>query len=367
MAERDFPEDETSAFDLEQDFEESAPVASSGTSSDPIARAQAEEARSSRNFKLAIGGGLASVALLCGGLFLTPLGSSHNVLKPTTPSTTSTVSTQQDNSQGKKQGSPSSGPKSAQPSSKTSGSSDDGFWTQPGARQPIEVPAWQQDSYQSLPEAKGKQLIVAAYSDREFSQAANRLPSEAGGYTNDTAKATLADGSPNPMYSYWTAEEYQYETGSYLSRILNPDYGNWRFLQYASNHPNKAFNVQAVEDMFTRSYLVANTGKPYGGWVPFYGDWQENDYGMGDRLLTAGPRWYGEVESSRSTFTYNDALKQYTVTLTAQVKYTAWAQDQSKLEKRGTLTLQFVPNKGAYATPSPHKVLINQATLKVTS
>lgn len=229
---------------------------------------------------------------------------------------------------------------------------------------PIELEDWLKTPHGFTTPEEIKSALVASYAESELFSTSNTLPSEASGYTADANNELLEDGTLNPMYSYWTAESFQVETAEYIERLLNPVFGGWDLYQYSAYPASHAFDVTTIEDMFTNNWRSANIDKPYAEYIPVFADWGGNDYGMGDVLLTSGTRWFGQVTNSNTNFVYNDEIQQYNVTMTANVKFTAWAKDQSKLEKTGTLTLNLVPNIDN-ENESGRKVLIENASLKV--
>lgn len=219
-------------------------------------------------------------------------------------------------------------------------------------------------SAQSVIDEKLKKEILDYYSDSEMTSSSNTLPSEESGYTSDPAQEYLEDGSMNPYYSFWTAEVFQAEVGTDIQRLINPSFGGWDLYQYSAYPANTYFNMDLVSDMFTERWITDNSSKNMSEYVPVYADWEGNDYGLGDQLLDSGPRWYGQVTSSNTTFQYDDSIQQYTVNMEINVKYTAWTKSQTKLEKNAVLTLKLVPNING-AGKSSHRVLIDEASLKV--
>lgn len=194
--------------------------------------------------------------------------------------------------------------------------------------------------------------------------ASGTLPYEAAGYTSNDAQALLDDGTINSEYSYWTAEVFSAEATVAVERLLNPTFGEWGLIQYPAYPGNEAYDPNMLGDLFTNRYLDANVDSEYSEYIPVYADWNGDNYGGNDDLLESGPRWYGEVVSSQTEFVYNEENNSYTATMTADVKFTAWAKDQSKLEKNGTLVIKFVPNTNNEGDAN-HKVLIDDASLKV--
>lgn len=244
---------------------------------------------------------------------------------------------------------------------------DQDFYMEDGKYYPTKVPEWSKkeynDSGRNLSDYKND--VINSFNTLEFYNAANTLPSESSGYTSDKSKQTLDDGSLNPYYSFWTSEVFDSEVGSYLERLLNPTFGGWQLYQYPAYPGNKDFDLSLVSDMFTSKWMNDNANKQMSDYVPVYADWNGDNYGGNNNLLDSGPRWYGEVESTETKFTYDDSTQNYNVHMVAHVKFTAWSKDQSKLEKNGTLTLDLVPNANNENTSTKNRVLISNATLKV--
>lgn len=205
-----------------------------------------------------------------------------------------------------------------------------------------------------------KSSLYQKLATTDVDSASNTLPSEKSGYTSDDSKEII-DGIPNPDYSYWTKESFQADLGNSIERLINPIYGGWAFYQYSENNP-AAFDVNIMSDMFTNDYLEKHSTSNPSNYIPVFADWNSNDYGMGDILLTNGSRWMGEVIYSDTEFVYNDDTNSYNVNYTAQVRFVAWSVNQETLEKYGTLKLKLVPNNLNQGSSS-HKVLIDDASL----
>lgn len=259
---------------------------------------------------------------------------------------------------------------------------EDEFYKKDKNRFPVETDDWQEEPFSPELEVKetlevdGAEIPVVDYRNikskdiidtwegTSLANSSNMLPSEETGYTADPSKEFNEDGSLNPYYSYWTSEVFTFETGMHVERLLNPTVGSWGIYQYPSYSANSQFGLNSIADMFTNDWRVRNAGKSYSEYVPVYADWDSNSYGMGDQLLVSGPRWYGKVADSVSDFTYNEETFQYDVVFTADVIFTAWTQDQRKLEKTGKLTLNLVSNANGVSN-SGYRVVIDDASLKV--
>lgn len=241
---------------------------------------------------------------------------------------------------------------------------DDDFYHEDGKYFPTKVEKWQKKPYEEQKDSELKKDIIKTGSTTSLGSSANILPSENSGYTSDDSKVEV-DGGLNPYYSYWTAEVFTSEAGEHIERLLNPTFGDWSRVQYSSYPGNKNLEFDSkIKDMFTNNWVNKNKDKKYSEYVPILADWKGNDYGMGDKLLSSGPRWYGEITDSTYDFKFSEDTQQYTVDVKSDVKFIAWSKDQSKLEKTGTLTLTFVSNEDG-KNDSGYKVLINKASLKV--
>ena len=173
----------------------------------------------------------------------------------------------------------------------------------------------------------------------------NTLPAKANGYTDDLKEQNLEDGSPNPQFSYWTVEGFNEFVGIALYRFANPVFGEWE--AYTVSGKKETLNNPVVyvhlKDLFDPKYLEEVKGKPIRQWLPIFADWDNNDYGMKDKLLD-GPRWMGEIENVNVKFDYDKNSRNYRAFVSANVTYKAWAKDQSVLEKKGVIS--FTVNKG---------------------
>jgi hypothetical protein len=295
-------------------------------------------------------GGLLAAGVTAGFLFFTPFGGDLNFNKnANTSPITVPGSVPNGNSQ-----------KIVQPPEDTT----EDFAKDPSKKYPIKLKDWQTKLHKEQDGDSLKKDILTSLSGSELNSSGNVLPSETSGFTADSSKETLEDGSLNVRYSYWTAEVFQSEVGGYLERLLNPTFGGWEMYQHNGIGSSGYFDTTLISDMFTDRWLSENADKKTAEYVPVFADWGANDYGLKDTLLTTGSRWIGTVTSSNTAFTYDSEKLQYSVDLTAQVKFVAWTKDQTKLEKKGTLTLHLVANADKL-NGSDHKVLIDSANLKM--
>lgn len=187
------------------------------------------------------------------------------------------------------------------------------------------------------------------------------LPSEEAGFTSDDALAITEDGSPNPNYSFWTRESYGAAAGQIVEKFLNPRFGNWEAYQGRGSDPNGIDPKVLFPNTFTDEALK-NT-EPIASWLPIYADWSNNNYGRSD-LSATGARWYGEIQNSISEFVWDEAAGQYTVNLTANVRFTAYKTTGEKVSEKGVLTLELVANPGG-ERGSGGKVLVNRSSLTI--
>lgn len=261
---------------------------------------------------------------------------------------------------------------------------EDNFYQRDDKYFPIETEEWQKTPYDTLDtntepasdneddsvnnsgniDEEFKATIIEYSAGSDIDRASGTLPSEMTGFTADIGKVENPDGSLNPMFSYWTKEVFETELTLIVERLLNPVFGGWEMYQWSEYEANKFFDLSLFSDIFTERYVSENIDEPYSEWIPVYADWGANDYGMKDKILPSGSRWFGEVTSSNIEFVYDDETSQYNVTYVADVKFTAWGQDQSKMEKNGTLVLNLVSNVDQL-NGSNNRVLIDGASLTV--
>lgn len=237
----------------------------------------------------------------------------------------------------------------------------DAPWNSEDGVFPIPLEDWQrlQGTDGLSPENELALLDTMFGSDLNLS--AGVLPSEAGGFTSDDSKISNEDGSLNPLYSFWTQESFTVEAGQILEKFLNPRFGNWEAYQGRGSDPNSIDPVALFPNTFTDAYL--KNERPVAEWLPIYADWNNNGYGRSD-LSASGPRWYGQITSSNSAFTYDDSTSQYSVDFTANVKFTTYKTNGDKVSENGTLKLEFVANPGGDRGPGG-KVLVNKSSLTI--
>lgn len=240
----------------------------------------------------------------------------------------------------------------------------DDFYLEEGKYFPTEVDEWAKTQYSEEKVAESSEAIINTAKSEEIGQTAMLLPSEEVGYTSNEDQKILDDGTFNPFYSYWTMETFDKEARTAIERLINPTFGGWGVYQYPAYNANTEYDQRILNDLFTTNFLKKNEGKPYSEYMPIYADWNSDNYGGQNNLLEAGPRWHGDIKDSTTEFVYDDSSNQYVVNYTADVKFTAWGQDQSILEKNGVLTIKFVANANGEGVSS-HKVLIDEADLKV--
>lgn len=238
------------------------------------------------------------------------------------------------------------------------------FYQTEGNEFPVETEEWQQSSYDPSVLSESRGPILYSTNGSGLKTDSGVLPYEAAGYTSDDSKQRLEDGSINPAYSFWTAESFTAEVAVMQERLLNPTFGGWGLIQYPAYPGNTSYDSDILGDMFTPDFHNRNADKQFSEYMPIYADWNGDNYGGNDSLLETGPRWYGEITNSVYEFVWNDSKNAYDVNVTADVKFTAWAKNQSKLEKNGKLTLKLVANTED-TQDTGHKVLIDDASLKV--
>lgn len=238
-------------------------------------------------------------------------------------------------------------------------------WTEEGKQFPIEMDDWQRNNggvgAGIDPESDQFSQVVQTYYGSDLDSSAGILPSEAAGFTADESLILLEDGSLNPMYSFWTKEVFVGESGIILEKFLNPTYGLWESYQGKGNDPHSIDPKELFQGVFTKRLL--EEGGAVSGWLPIYADWNGNSYGRND-LPNSGPRWFGEIVSSITEFTWDEEAEQYSAQFTGDVRFVSYTSDGKKISQDGTLSLKFVANPSGELGDGG-KVLVDQANLTI--
>lgn len=238
-------------------------------------------------------------------------------------------------------------------------------WTEEGKQFPIEKDDWQRNNGgvgAGIGSDPGQfAQVVETYYGSDLDSSAGILPSEAAGFTADESRIFLEDGSINPGYSFWTKEAFVGETGVILEKFLNPTYGLWESYQGKGNDPHSIDPKELFQGVFTKRLL--EEGGAVSGWLPIYADWNGNNYGRND-LPTSGPRWFGEIVSSITEFTWDEEAEQYSAQFTGEVRFVSYTSDGKKISQDGTLSLKFVANPSGELGDGG-KVLVDQANLTI--
>lgn len=238
-------------------------------------------------------------------------------------------------------------------------------WNEEGKQFPIEKDDWQRNNggvgagIGSDPDQFAQ--VVETYYGSDLDSSAGILPSEAAGFTADESRIFLEDGALNPMYSFWTKEVFIGESGVILEKFLNPTYGLWESYQGKGNNPNSIDPKELFQGVFTERLL--EEGGAVSGWLPIYADWNGNNYGRND-LPDSGPRWFGEIVSSITEFTWDEEAEQYSAQFTGEVRFVSYTSDGKKISQDGTLSLNFVANPSGERGDGG-KVLVDQANLTI--
>lgn len=237
----------------------------------------------------------------------------------------------------------------------------DAPWNKEDKVFPVPLDKWAQKSGVNGVSEEEQKQVLNSFLPTTLGIDAGTLPSEAAGFTSDDGQVTDAEGNLNPAYSYWTKESYTAEVGQIVEKFINPIFGNWEKYEYAGSNPQGIDPAAQFPATFTDELL--NSKQPVQDWLPIYADWNNNDYGRNDFSSTGG-RWYGELESSTSTFKYDEDSSQYTVEFTGDVKFTAYDKDGGKVSEKGTLKLELVANPSGERGLGG-KVLVNRSSLTI--
>ena len=207
--------------------------------------------------------------------------------------------------------------------------------------------------------------VIASVNTQESDlyAASNMLPSEEAGFTSDDSKAVDETGFPNPMYSYWTQEQFVFDTNMILEMFTNPDVGEWGEYELPGSDPAKNFKATSLNPVLSSSLKekIDNDGaKQTNIGLPL--DWGNNEYGMAGQFPEFGYRWYGKVNGIKTQMKYDDSSSAYDVTLTADVTYRALLKNGGSIEKQGTLVLDLISGQKENVESS-RKILVNNASL----
>lgn len=252
------------------------------------------------------------------------------------------------------------------------------FWTEKPYPTQVQLKDWQLAPYNapskggSVDEQNNAKVAlntkVANYNLSVPGVASNLqgLPSRSAGFTDDTSKVKLPDGTLNPAYTYWTLEGFNENVNFTLQRFVNPLFGNWSNYQYSSAKPfvnDGQYLPILFSGLYDPAYLKTMEGKTPSQWIPVYADWASNDYGMSDQLLPSpAPRWMGTLDSVQTKFNFDSTTQMYTAHVEAAVTYVAWSQGQQILKKHGKITFDVLPG-----TPTGNRYMLSNSKLEITS
>jgi hypothetical protein len=224
---------------------------------------------------------------------------------------------------------------------------------------PVELDAWQK---KTLTDENAKEIYPAIemyYNGSILESYALTLPSESTGYTSDPAQELLEDGTLNPMFSYWTKELYVRETGAMLERLINPTFGNW--VEDSSNGRLTDGTYKTLGNLFSKQWLDSH---PNATDLPLFVNSSKTDI----NYLPAGEkRWVGKIANIDSELNYDRSIRNYRVSLVADIVYTSWTQDQEKVTENAQIRLTLVPNQNEYSNGSANHIVIDESQIEVKS
>lgn len=191
--------------------------------------------------------------------------------------------------------------------------------------------------------------IKMKYQHTPLLGAFNLLPSELNGYSPQLPPE-------DDYYAYLTKDEALKISGEYIERLLNPQVGGWRDLQYPSGKASENFNKNLFKDMFTPDYWNKYSTASPKSYFPIYADWNEDNYGMNN--LSDATRWNGRVVDMQVT---QPDFPEQPITVVADVEFAALNDNGSVITKTGKLALELVQSYEEGLRP----LLINEAKLTV--
>lgn len=206
-------------------------------------------------------------------------------------------------------------------------------------RYPVNYQSWQKTPY----EGKIPKELERHYEKNGLGD--DSLPSLSAGYTSDTKKALGKDGLPNPLYSFWTKEEFSRQVGHYIEMIVNPDYG----FATPGQHGDR-IDIDNISEWFTPKMREEALSNPSGSWYPFLFSDKGDAFGFGTNRLPAqsssvAPIFYGEATDIKTTFDYNDEKEQYTARVTFVAKYSAFDKNKSVAQMKQKVSMVITPGE----------------------
>lgn len=195
-----------------------------------------------------------------------------------------------------------------------------------------------------------------------FINLASMLPSEKNGFTSDTNKLRLEDGTLNPMYSYQTQENVEYAFGNYINRLTNPVFGSWASLPNGiPGGVESEFNPMDFDDMFTSRWWMENTQNGSYRAVPIYADWDGNNWGGVEVDERSNGVFFGEIKSIYATGEPTDDNTGLDIEATVVLDYVAIDKNKKKVVRPAEMRLKLVPN---IESDDPyHRALIDDISL----
>lgn len=213
---------------------------------------------------------------------------------------------------------------------------------------PVELPVWGSNSYSNQDKGILRSQLYEQYSKTPLISTTMPLSSELLGYH--------MGGEMDDYQVLITKEEVVASTGEYIERIVNPLLGEWSDYQYSTSNANENFPVSTVADMFTPDFFERNADKEYKDYMPFYADWNADNYGIDN--LSDFARWYGEVGKIEANM-INENSGNAELFVKVDVTYRAWLDNGQKVSKKARLELDIVQGHGSEERP----ILIDGARL----
>jgi len=242
------------------------------------------------------------------------------------------------------------------------------WYNEPANEFPVQLDDWQKSTLKDSDTEEGKangdvekiyNSIETYYTGSLLESYALTLPAESAGFTADPKQELLEDGTMNPAFSYWTKELYVREVGSMLERLINPTFGNWEDDSNNGRITDKSYG--ALKGLFSKQWLEAH---PNSSDLPVFTGGSKTDVNY---LPTGQKRWIGEVTNMESEFNYDESIRNYRVSVVADIVYTSWTQDREKVTENATIRLTLVPNQNEYSNGSANHIVIDESQIEVKS
>lgn len=231
-------------------------------------------------------------------------------------------------------------------SSQSNSEDENSEWWDGKQNTPTEMSPWQKEEVDTDKSKITKEQETFAenlFEGQEYAgTVANFLVSKEAGFTSDPDEM-IKDGFFNPMYTVTTQEDFRAESAIIVESILNPSFGGWAFYQLPEYNAKKEFNLGGLQKFFTQDYLNKVSKSKDRSFLPFYADWNSDDYGKLNLPESNYGRWFGRVVSADARME-SDKNNRTVYKTEYKVEFAAVNMNKEVIKRKGTLSVDFVAN-----------------------